>query len=36
LNVRHGSRVARFFLTQYTKTREILPNYHNSYQWPYV
>jgi hypothetical protein len=29
-----GIRVARFFLTQYTKTRENIPNYHNITKWP--
>jgi hypothetical protein len=29
------SRVARFILTQYTKTRENIPNYHNITKWPY-
>jgi hypothetical protein len=27
-------RVARFFLTQYTKTKENISNYHNITQWP--
>jgi hypothetical protein len=30
--VRFPSRVARFFLTQYTKTENIMPNYQNYYQ----
>jgi hypothetical protein len=28
------SRVARFFLTQYTKTRENIPSYRNFTKWP--
>jgi hypothetical protein len=28
-----SKRVARFFLTQYTKTRENIPNYHNITKW---
>jgi hypothetical protein len=28
------SRVARFFLTQYAKTRENLPYYYNITKWP--
>jgi hypothetical protein len=27
-------RVARFFLTQLTQTRENTPNYHNITKWP--
>jgi hypothetical protein len=27
-------RVARFFLTRYTNTRESIPNYHNITKWP--
>jgi hypothetical protein len=28
------NRVARFFLTKYTKTRENIPNYHYITKWP--
>jgi hypothetical protein len=28
------TKVARFFSTQYTKTRENIPNYHNITKWP--
>jgi hypothetical protein len=28
------TRVARFLLTQYTKTSENIPNYHNITKWP--
>jgi hypothetical protein len=33
-NFRLFGRVARFFFTLYTKTREKIPNYHNITKWP--
>jgi hypothetical protein len=29
----HGARVARLFLTQYTKTKENIPDYHSITKW---
>jgi hypothetical protein len=29
-----SDRVARLFLTQNTKTKENMPNYHNTNKWP--